>query len=250
MLTWRGARAAASGPLVIAHRGASAHELENTLAAFERARRDGADGVELDVGLSADGAVVVFHDDDLARLARRPERLDALPLADLRAVRLARPDGRAGGIPTLDEALETLGPLLVNIELKAPRLLSARRLVPRVVALWRRHRLDGRALVSCFNPVALAQLRAAAPEVPAALLFHREQSFALRRAWARRLLRPAALHPEHVLVDAPRLARWRAEGYLVNTWTVDAPDELSRLAGLGIDGIIVNDPAAARRALA
>ena len=60
------------GPLVVGHRGASASELENTLAAFRRARADGADGVELDVQRARTGEVVVFHDDNLARLAGRP----------------------------------------------------------------------------------------------------------------------------------------------------------------------------------
>jgi len=62
-------------PLVIAHRGASAAALENTVEAFARARADGADGVELDVLACASGQIVVFHDDDLTRLGGRPERV-------------------------------------------------------------------------------------------------------------------------------------------------------------------------------
>src|SRR5262245_51611322 len=101
-----GPRPAGAGPLVIGHRGASARAPENSVEAFARARTDGADGVELDVLCCATGEVVVFHDDDLVRLAGRPERIDALSLAALREVHLQ------GGarIPTLEEAFEACGP--------------------------------------------------------------------------------------------------------------------------------------------
>src|SRR5438128_2313381 len=76
-------------PLVIGHRGASAVETENTAAAFGRARTDGADGVELDVMTCGTGEMVVFHDDDLTRLAGRPERIAETPFSVLRAATLA-----------------------------------------------------------------------------------------------------------------------------------------------------------------
>ena len=88
---WRDSRWAqshAGRPLIIGHRGASAHAPENSLEAFSRAAADGADGVELDVLRCATGEVVVFHDDDLARLGGRAERIAALSLAELRALRL------------------------------------------------------------------------------------------------------------------------------------------------------------------
>src|SRR5258708_37398531 len=93
--TW-GGRAAGARPLVVGHRGASARAPENSVEAFARARADGADGVELDVLRCGTGEVVVFHDDDLARLGGRPDRVDALSLADLRRVGLA---GRAPPAP-------------------------------------------------------------------------------------------------------------------------------------------------------
>ena len=74
------------GPLVIAHRGASADAPENTLAAFALARAQGADGIELDVMRCATGEVVVFHDDDLVRLGHRPTLVRDMPFADLREI--------------------------------------------------------------------------------------------------------------------------------------------------------------------
>jgi glycerophosphoryl diester phosphodiesterase len=234
-------------PLVIGHRGASALCVENTIAAFRRARADGADGVELDVLLCRGDEVVVCHDEDLDRLAGRRVRVADLPWAELRTVEL-----RGGGsIPLLDEVLEELGPLLVNVEIKAARPLSAGmfRLARRVASVLARHDVGDRALVSSFNPFALGAIRVLAPGIPTGLLFHGRLRAPLREAWARRLLRPTALHPEHTLVDKRTLAGWHAEGYAVNTWTVDDADELRRLARLGVDGVITNDPAAARQAL-
>ena len=233
-------------PLVIAHRGASAHALENTIAAFRRARADGADGVELDVLLCRTGEVIVFHDDDLRRLAGRPERVEALPLAALREVRLA------GGalISTLDEVLDEIGlDLLVNVELKVRETQSGRRLAGAVAALLGRRGGGRRGLVSSFHPVALGLFRAARRDCPTALLYGPAQSRWLREAWARFALRPLALHPEHTLVDDASIRRWHAEGHAVHTWTVDDPTELSRVVACGVDGIITNDPAATRASL-
>ncbi len=238
-------------PKILGHRGASAHALENTLAAFRRARDDGADGVELDVIRCATGEIVVFHDDDLRRLGDgRRDDVRSLRFAELRALQLRDPKtGFTGTIPTLDEVLEELGPhLLVNVELKASRAHHGQRLAPAVATLLYRHRA-ARVIVSSFNPLALLRFRLAAPDLPTGLLFHGEQSRPLRAAWPRFAIRPTALHPEHTLVQPDTVARWRGEGLAINTWTVDDPAELVRLRDLGVDAIIANDPLAARRAL-
>jgi glycerophosphoryl diester phosphodiesterase len=237
-----------SRPLVLGHRGASAIELENTVAAFERARRDGADGVELDVLLCATGEVVVFHDDDLARLAGRPERI-----ADLRFDAVREVELRSGQrIPTLEEALEACGPeLLVNIELKIATGQAARipALVDRVADIVERTGVGPRILASSFNPWAVARWMWRAPSVSAGLLFEAASALPLRRAWAAPLLRPFGLHPERVLASAARIARWHRRGYFVAVWTVDDPAELRAFGDAGADAVISNDPARAIAAL-
>jgi glycerophosphoryl diester phosphodiesterase len=244
-----GQRPAGQGPLVVGHRGASARAPENSAEAFTRARADGADGVELDVLQCASGEVVVFHDDDLARLGGRPERIDALTLAELRRIEL---QGRAR-IPTLEEAFEACGPeLLVNVELKAA-FLGGRRiaaLVEGVAEVLGRTGASTRVLVSSFNPRAVRLWMRRAPAVPAALLFERAEVTPLRRAWAAKWLRPAALNPELVLCTPARVARWRALGYAVNVWTVDGAAAVRACRDMRVDGIITNDPAATREALA
>lgn len=240
---------------MIAHRGASKERTENTLEAFARARELGADGSELDVARCASGEVVVFHDDDLARLAGRPDAIRATTLSTLREMRL---EG-GGGIPTLDEVLAALGPTeLVNIELKTPaqegagwlRALRDDGLAAEVAGAIARHGLGTRALISSFDPVLLGRFRAAAPHAPTGLLFHLEESRPLRDAWAAPLLRPTALHPDARMLTARAVAGWRARGYAINTWTVDDPREVAFALALGVDAIITNRPDVVRQAIA
>lgn len=226
-------------PLLFAHRGVSAHELENTLPAFTRARADGADGVELDVLRCGSGDVVVFHDDDLRRLFARPERVRDLPLAELRPL----------GIPTLDEALDAIGDdLIVNVELKASKAWHGQRLGPAVARILAR-RGRGRFVVSSFSPLALVAFRRADRRTPTGLLFEPTSRRPLRDAWGRRLVPGCDVHPHHSMVSRERVARWRREGREIRVWTVDDPAELRRLTALGVDAIICNDPAAAAAVL-
>jgi glycerophosphoryl diester phosphodiesterase len=230
---------------VWAHRGASAHVTENTLAAFELARQQGADGIELDVRLDASGDVVVFHDDDLRRLADRPEAVEALRGHDRRAVKLRGEHG----IPTLAEALEAAGSLEVNVELKSAQPGRAGALARATAEVIRRSGAMDRVVVSSFDPLALAQLYRHLPEVSLAYLFHSEQPRLLHRGWIGWAVGASLLHPNHPLCTEASVKRWHASGYAVNVWTVDDPAELRRLDALGVDGVFANDPAGARAVL-
>ena len=236
------------GPLILGHRGSSALETENTVDAFRRARSDGADGVELDVLLCSTGEVMVFHDDDLARLGGRPDRIADTPYAALRDVELPA----RTRIPTLEEALEACGPqMLVNVELKAAKIgvPAIAALVDAVARVVERAGAGGRVLVSSFNPWAVRRWMRRAPAVPAALLFESGSLLPLRRAWLAPWLRPFALHPELVLCSPERVAAWKRRGYMVSVWTVDEPAALRACREMAIDGVITNDPGRARAVL-
>jgi glycerophosphoryl diester phosphodiesterase len=240
------------GPLLLGHRGASAHATENTLAAFQRALADGADGVELDVQRCRSGEVVVFHDRDLSRLAGRQGRLGELTLAELREVRL-----RGGGaIPTLVDAFDVCGPqALVNVEIKCEGLGpgACAALLSGVAEVVARVGAGSRALISSFSPLAVWLWRRRYPSVPHGLLFERPRRFCrpwpLRTDVALPLLRPTAAHPDQLLCTDTSVQSWHRRGYLVNVWTVDDPARLRALSDMGVDAIITNDPAAARDAL-
>jgi glycerophosphoryl diester phosphodiesterase len=239
---WRRTR---GRPRVWAHRGDSAHHPENTLAAFEAARAAGADGIELDVRLDRDGNVVVFHDDDLVRLCDRPGRVEDLGAAE-------REQLRVGGepIPLLADVLAAVDPLEVNVEIKAPRPGRMGALVEatgRVIA--RSGRVD-RIVVSSFDPVALVQMHRHLPEVAIAFLFGDHQVLPLRRGWVGQWTGASLLHPQHTLVTAASVKAWHTAGLPINTWTLDDPAELRRVAALGVDGVFANDPGAALAVLA
>lgn len=239
-------------PLILAHRGASYDAPENTIAAFTLAREMGADGIELDTMLSRDGVPVVIHDLTLDNTTdgsglvrdhdvRTLKTLDAGSHFDLNFH-----DER---IPTLDEALDAIGPeLIVNIEMKTPdwRSDGLERAVARAI---RRHNAAERVIVSSFNPLALRRFRALAPDVPLGYLYTPDGPLYLRYGWLMIGLPHEARHPHHSMIDA-RYMNWaRANGYKVRAWTVDDPARIRALRDLGVDAIITNRPALALEAL-
>jgi glycerophosphoryl diester phosphodiesterase len=241
----------AGRPLVFGHRGARAHAPENTIAAFERAMADGADGVELDVRTTADDEVVVLHDVDLARVTggRDARTAAALDVAEICAVEL---EGGAR-VPTLAETLdwaEARGALL-NVELKHD--VRDRGTLARLTArlIRTRPRLAGRVLLSSFDPQLLAWSAIYARELPRALLVHAGERLAWTRATrlAARALGCVAAHPQHTMCSPALVRSLRDAGLRVNTWTVNDASEASALALLGVDGIISDDPAAILRGL-
>ncbi len=227
--------------LNIAHRGASADAPENTLRAFALACEQGADMIEFDVRPTADGAIVVFHDDTTARWNGRDDRVDRLTLAQLRQLDL-------GGerAPTLGELFDwaRATDLRLNVEIKQAGIEAA------VARLIRRYDLVDRVIVSCFDFSVLESLRAIDPAIPRGALMG-TTTYAprvrLREAWPLRTLRriaAAAWHPAWQLPLLDHLIpRVRAAGYAVNVWTVDDPAQMRRFLALGVEGIMTNYPA-------
>jgi glycerophosphoryl diester phosphodiesterase len=230
----------ADRPLIIGHRGAAADAPENTLAAFALALEQGADGVELDVQLCADGVPVIMHDATVDRTCDGTGRVADLSLAELRLLTIDNDHP----IPTLDDLFATFGRrTLYNVELKAlgrggDGLAAA---VARVIAS---HGVAEQALVSSFSPLTLRAAQRHLPTgVPVALLRERR---ATRPAHA--LLRASADHPYYPLIDEALMAWARRRGLRVNAWTVDDPAEARRLVRLGVHGLITNRPGEIRKA--
>lgn len=239
-------RASGAPPRIYGHRGSSALEPENTMRSFARARADGADGIELDVRQCKSGELVVFHDEDLKRLTGEDRRIRDLDLAEVRSRRV-----RDEPIPTLDDVLDFAGDsLLVNVEIKSDGAVRSTAVAVAECLLARGLERAGYLIVSSFHPLAILAF-IGRTSLPTALLYNATQALPLRRAWAAPLLGVDALHPDRVLLlaaSARSLASWKLR-YVVNVWTVDDPTEIRTLAERGVDGIITNDPAAARRAL-
>ena len=234
-------------PLILAHRGASADAPENTLAAFRLAQLQGADGIELDVTLTADGAVVVIHDDTLDRTTSGQGPVSCLTLAEIQAFEAGYParfGGRFAGqhVPTLFEVFEAGGERAVlNIELKHDRS-SGRQLARRVVEVIHAHGCQQRVLLSSFQFSSLGRVKAIDPKLPVALLYM-TPAFGPRLAscLAGRLPHEAH-HPAAHGLSASDINWCHQQGLRVNAWTVDEETELRRLALAGVDGLITNRP--------
>ncbi|MEW5853930.1 MAG: glycerophosphodiester phosphodiesterase family protein [Myxococcota bacterium] len=234
-------------PLILAHRGARTRKAENTVGAFVLGMEQGADGVELDVHLTADRRVVVFHDEDLRRLGQANLRVRDLTLKELQAHDVGGlvkggPPERGVAAPALEEVFATLpSHAIVNVELKGggpvPDGLEVE--VLRTVA---RARAEDRVIYSAFHPIRCARLRRLAPDAPVAMLHEEEQPAPLRDLWLLPLIAPHAVHPQSTLCDAGYVEHARALGLAVHVWTVNDPAEMQRLAGLGVDAIITDVP--------
>jgi glycerophosphoryl diester phosphodiesterase len=234
-------------PLIFAHRGASADAPENTLRAFGLALEQGADALELDVTLSADGVPVVIHDDTLDRTTNGRGLVRRHRLAELKALDAGYPalfgDKFAGArLPTLDEVFAAYGhQTLINVELKQDRA-AGRALAPAVIGLITRHGLAERVLISSFQFSSLRQIRALEPALPIALLYAVAAGGARLVRWLNTDLHPEAHHPGCYTLSPEQVPWFHAQGLRVNTWTVNAPEDLRRFALAGADGLITNRP--------
>jgi glycerophosphoryl diester phosphodiesterase len=246
--------------MIVAHRGASAVEAENTLPAFEAALAAGADAVEFDVRLSADGVPVVMHDPDVSRTTDGAGLVRDMTLAQLKRLSIRTASGASTDVPTLAEALASLsGRALADIEVKnipgEPDFEPDReRVVEAIIsAIVGVPGMEGEgALLSSFNPFSLSRSRELAPEVLTGLLTaegvdaRAAIGFARERgdAWILPFLGEVLNAGESFIEEA------HAAGLLVGTWIVDDPDRAVALMLKGIDAVATNDPArivAARR---
>jgi len=253
-------------PYLVAHRGGARLAPENTLASFDGAAALGADVIELDVRLTTDGEVVVFHDETTERITGTPGAVAGRSLAQLRALDAGfafSPDGgrsfpwrgRGLAVPTLAEVLERYPGLLFNIEAKeaAPPLAQA---LARVI------RSGGRVddvCVGSFDDAQGERLRALLPE---ACHFLPELAATCHVMAARGLGDGGACPGGYDVADLPprteqglvvvdaEVVRWfHARDMAVHVWTVDDEAEMRALVGLGVDGIMSDRPDVLKRVL-
>ncbi len=230
--------------LIFGHRGAMARAPMNSMAAFELAGEQGADGIELDVHLSRDSQLVVIHDDTVDATTDGQGKVADMTLDQLKRLDAGAwySDEFAGqGIPTLDEVIDAIGEsLFINVEIKSPRE-SVDRLENRLASCVRRHNMRERIIVSCFDPVILRRVKQMMPMVLMGFLYQPDMPAAhylpLKELWHE------ARHPRHDMVDEGYMRWARAQGYFVNVWTVNDPRRALQLKRLGVNSIMTDDPA-------
>ncbi len=230
---------------VWAHRGASGYAPENTMPAFELALEQGADGIEVDVQLTRDDAVVCIHDETLERTTTGTGWVADHSLEQLREFDASMGVERFAGarIPTLDELFELVAgtDAVVNVELKNDSM-PYKGLEERVLEIIDEHDMAERVVLSSFNHYSLKKL-ATMTDIPRGALY----SDSLYRPWRYVMkLDVQAVHPAHRTVSPKLVAKSHAAGLKVHTWTVNDPADISRMAGLGVDAVITNYPNLAR----
>ncbi|WP_083582020.1 glycerophosphodiester phosphodiesterase family protein [Halomonas aestuarii] len=248
---------------IIAHRGSSLKAPENTLAALDQAMRDGADGIEIDVRLTADDRVVLYHDESLRRLAGDDRRVGELPRASLDAFDVGSWFGDpfiGERIPGLEEALATVrGRAWLLIELKPDpgRELDLVEAVLGELERERAYRLacrdraeDRVTALACGDPDLMSEMRVATrspwllreaslrePRLHTALLAQLVLSGSLERHGF------DALALRHNRIDQREIRLAGHYGYRLLAWTLNERTAMSRLIDLGVDGIITDRPA-------
>ena len=221
-------------PLVIAHRGDTKNAAENTLPAVEAALRSDIDGIEVDLRLTRDGEIVVFHDEDLRRLADSPVRIERSNLARLKEFRLGN-----SGIPTLEELLDLVRDRkLLNLEIKTVRWTD-RRLEKRLVDLLRAFRLSDSVLISSFHPLPLRRLKKIAPQLARGYLFQ-DKLFLHQRLML--FVKPFSVNAPFSRLSPSLLDAVHKAGRRFFIWTVNDENDMKRCIESGVDGIITDEP--------
>lgn len=222
---------------ITAHRGNAFAAPENTASALERAIDDGADYLEVDVRMTADGKLILWHDVDLARVLGRPERISALRWEDIRDLDAGAwfsPDYEGERILTLEEAIRMArGRAGLFLDLKPDH--NSRDLTREVISTLRQQNAVEGTIIAAAERHVLSEARAMEPSLRTALL-------------AEFIIGPLDDERFNILglrynqVNAAAVARARQLGYELHVWTVNQPSEMSRMIDMGVDNIITDRP--------
>ena len=236
--------------LVIGHRGAMGYAPENTLLSFEEAIRRGADLLELDVQLTADGEVIVMHDTSVDRTTDGTGFVRDFPIKRIQSFDAGTwygPDYAGQYVPSLVQVIERFrrrktarGHLVgLIVELKTVRG-SGGSLADTIVALLTRENFVERCCIISFDAVALQEVRSAHKTLPVGLLFSEENEEG--RIAQAKAIGAQAIFPRKTWVTARGVASAHKADLSVGTWTANTKNEMKRMMACGVDAITTNFP--------
>ena len=215
---------------VWAHRGASGYRPENTLEAFELAIRQGADGIELDVHTSADGELIVMHDENVDRVTDGTGLIKDMTLAQLKELKVSTPAEPSGiyHIPTLAEVLELMRTtdMMVNIELKNS-ICFYPGMEGKILKLVKEMNMEDQLIYSSFNHYSLLQLKQLDDHVQTGILFS--------DGW----VNPAAVYH---LKYPQFMEEVKRAGLKMHVWTANKPEHIQLVKDAGAEAVITNYP--------
>lgn len=221
--------------LNIGHRGAKGYEPENTLLSFQKAIDIGVDGIELDVHLSSDGAIMVIHDETLDRTTNGKGFVNELSLQELKTFQIEKENT----IPTLIEVFDLVNKrCFINIELKGKGTSKP------VINLIEHYIEEknwnyGHFIISSFNWSALQEVRKWNAKIPIGVLTHTDLDLAIAFA---KFIKAETIHPYFHLLTKENTIKMQNEGFKVFAWTVNETEDIQKIKSFHVNGIISDFP--------
>lgn len=211
--------------LTIGHRGVKGHAPENTLASFKKAIEMRVDMIELDVHLSKDLVPMVIHDDTVNRTTSATGNVTDFTANELQQL----------GIPTLEDVLNLVqNSCSINIEIKVYVATNP------VLKILKSSSFDSdKIIISSFDWHVLQEVRFQNDTIKLGVLTETDLTLAIGFAT---FIKATAIHPYYHLLTAENLEKIQSKGFLVYTWTVNEPEDITFVKQLGVDGIITDYP--------
>ena len=241
-----------TSPVIFAHRGACSHAPENTLAAFKLAIDQGAKAIELDVQLTEDREVVVFHDVHLARTTDGVGRVTDHTLAEIKQLNAGlsfSPAYQDEKVPTLSEVFDRLPKnIILNIELK--NLHAPFDSLPaRTAAIIREFQAENRVLISSFNRTALSKFFNEIPSIPRGRLLYTKRGVRFFSRLPLLHTRYQSVHLSFRSLDQQIVESFKNTGRKVFAYTLNHDKDMLNALKMGVDGFFTDDPGFAIRIL-
>jgi len=230
------------GKLIFGHRGSPTLITENTLPSFYKAIDQGVDGLELDIRLSKDKKLIVFHDEDLKRLSVHNEKIKECTLEALRAVQLHKQENQTelATIPSLNDIAGLLDTIKVlNIEIKSESIFSDNNILKPLIKFLNNNQIDDKCIISSFNPFLLMRLRMQRPQTIIGFLYNRNRLF---HGWDNIIwmlrVQPESLHIHYSLLNH-WIVKWaRRKGLRINSYTIN---DKKVFDAANIDGVFTDN---------
>ncbi|NLM97722.1 MAG: glycerophosphodiester phosphodiesterase [Halanaerobiaceae bacterium] len=226
--------------LIIGHRGAMGERPENTASSFLKAISDGADGIEFDVHLSADGIPVVIHDEKVDRTTDGMGFVSGMSLAELKKLNAGNEEYPDERILTLEETLDLIADKckLINIELKQGPVFY-QGMEERVLDIIRNYGIMEKIIISSFNHYAINEIKRKCPEVKCGLLY----MAGLYRPWIyANNMGVEAIHPFVASINQEIIGECHMNNISVNVFEVNTEKTIKLMLAAGVDGIITDFP--------
>jgi glycerophosphoryl diester phosphodiesterase len=224
------------------HRGSPTHITENTIPSFQKAISQGVDGLELDIRLTKDKQIAVFHDADLKRLCGKSNKINKLSLTELQTMALNKKEGQKEEvyIPSLNDLLPLFEQTkVVNIEIKSEGTFQGHQILKPLMQFLDKNNLDDKCIVSSFNPLILMKLRLRRSHTVIGFLYNPNTWF---HGWDNMIwmlrVQPENLHIHYSLLNH-WIVRWaRKKGMLINSYTIN---DKKAFDSANVDGIFTDN---------